>query len=162
MTMADRIAVLNKGHILQLGGPFDIYNRPANTFVASFVGSPAINLFDATLDKTRLIVIKNRFEQTLGKPVVDKIKGHRGKLRFGIRPEDIEIVKSRKNGHSAATVYNIENMGMEKIVTLRLEDFIFKAVTTADFEADVNAEVFISFRENKLHFFDRETHMNLA
>jgi hypothetical protein len=53
-------------------------------------------------------------------------------------------------------------MGMEKIVTLRIEDFIFKAVTTADFEADVNAEVFISFKENKIHFFDRETHQNLA
>jgi ABC-type sugar transport system ATPase subunit len=162
MTMADRIAVLNKGHILQLGEPFDIYNKPANTFVASFVGSPAINLFDAVLDKTRLIVIKKRFEQTLGKSVVNKIKGHQGELRFGIRPEDIDIVKGRKNGYTAATVYNLENMGMEKIVTLKLQDFIFKAVTTADFEADVNAEVFISFRENKLHFFNRETHLNLT
>jgi multiple sugar transport system ATP-binding protein len=132
MTMADRIAVLNKGHILQLGGAFDIYNKPANTFVASFVGSP------------------------------DKIRGRQGEVRFGIRPEDIDIVKSRKNGYSSATIYNIENMGMEKIVTLRIEDFIFKAVTTADFEADVNAEVFISFKENKIHFFDRETHLNLA
>ena len=162
MTMADRIAVLNKGHILQLGGPFEIYNKPANAFVASFVGSPAINLFDATIDKTRLIVLQNRFEQNLGKSVVDKIKGHQDEVRFGIRPEDINIVKSRKNGYSSASIYNIENMGMEKIVTLRIEDFIFKAVTTADFEADVNAEVFISFRDNKIHFFDRKTHLNLA
>jgi multiple sugar transport system ATP-binding protein len=162
MTMADRIAVLNKGHILQLGKPFNIYNKPANTFVASFVGSPAINLFDAMLDRTRLVVLKNRFEQNLGKAVVDGIKGHQGELQFGVRPEDIDIIKSRKNGYSSATIYNIENMGMEKIVTLRIEDFIFKAVTTADFEADVNAEVFISFRENKIHFFDRKTHLNLA
>ena len=162
MTMADRIAVLNKGHILQLGEPFEIYNRPANTFVASFVGSPAINLFDAVIDKTSLTVIKGRFEQTLGKATIDNIKGHQGEVRFGIRPEDIEIVKGGKNGYSSATIYNIENMGMEKIVTLRIEDFIFKAVTTADFEADVNAEVRISFKENKIHFFDRETHKNLA
>ena len=162
MTMADRIAVLNRGHVLQLGEPFEIYNKPANAFVASFVGSPAINLFDASIDKTRLIVLQKRFEQTLGKAIVDKIKGRQGEVRFGIRPEDIHIVKSSQNGYSSATVYNIENMGMEKIVTLQIEDFIFKAVTTADFESEVNAEVFVSFKENKIHFFDRETHQNLA
>jgi multiple sugar transport system ATP-binding protein len=162
MTMADRIAVLNRGHVLQLGKPFEIYNKPANTFVASFVGSPAINLFDAVIDKTRLIVLRNRFEQALAKGVLDNIKGRQGEIRFGIRPEDIEIAKQAQDGYSSATIYNIENMGMEKIVTLRIEDFIFKAVTTADFEADVNAEVFISFKENKIHFFDRETHQNLA
>ena len=160
--MADRIAVLNRGHVLQLGKPFEIYNKPANTFVASFVGTPAINLFDATIDKTKLVVLPGRFEQTLGKGVLDNIKGRQGEVRFGIRPEDIEIVKGSQNGYSSASIYNIENMGMEKIVTLRIEDFIFKAVTTADFEADVNAEVYISFKENKIHFFDRESHKNLA
>jgi multiple sugar transport system ATP-binding protein len=162
MTMADRIAVLNRGHVLQLGTPFEIYNKPANTFVASFVGSPAINLFDATINKAKLIVLQGRFEQTLGKSVLDNIKGRQGEVRFGIRPEDIEIAKSSKNGYSSASIYNIENMGMEKIVTLRIDDYIFKAVTTADFEAAVNAEVYISFKENKIHFFDRETHKNLA
>jgi len=162
MTMADRIAVLNRGHILQMGAPFDIYDHPANTFVASFVGSPAINLFDAVLDKTRLFVKKGRFEQDIGKKSLDRIKGHQGEVRFGIRPEDIEIVKTKKDGYSAAIVYNIENMGMEKIVTLKIEDHIFKAVTTADFEADVNAGVFVSFRQDKLHFFNRETHANLV
>jgi multiple sugar transport system ATP-binding protein len=162
MTMADRLAVLNRGHILQMGEPFEIYNHPANTFVASFVGSPAINLFDAVLEKTRLVVLQGRFEQDAGKQALDRIKGYQGELRFGIRPEDIVIEKSRKNGYSQATVYNMENMGMEKIVTLRIENYIFKAVTSADFEAEVNAEVFVGFRQEKLHFFNRETHANLV
>ena len=51
---------------------------------------------------------------------------------------------------------------MEKIVDLQIEEFIFKAMTTANVEADVNAEVFISFKENKIHFFDREMLQNLA
>jgi multiple sugar transport system ATP-binding protein len=161
MTMADRIAVLNRGHILQMGRPFDIYNHPANTFVASFVGSPTINLFDAVLDKTRLIVQQGVFEQEIGKAALDRIKGFQGEVRFGIRPEDIDISKTKKNGLTAATVYNIENMGMEKIVTLQIENYIFKVVTSADFEAAVNAEVFVGFRQNKLHFFNRETHANL-
>jgi multiple sugar transport system ATP-binding protein len=162
MTMADRIAVLNRGHILQMGAPFEIYNQPANTFVASFVGSPAINLFDAVLTGTRLVVIASRFEQDIGKQALDRIRGYKGEVRFGVRPEDIEITKVKKNGYSAATIYNIENMGMEKIVTLKLEDHIFKAVTTADFEAEMNDEVYVQCRSNKLHFFDRETHQNLV
>jgi multiple sugar transport system ATP-binding protein len=162
MTMADRIAVLNRGHVLQMGTPFDTYNHPANTFVASFVGSPAINLFEAVLDKTRLVVLKGRFEQDIGKQALDRIKGRQGEVRIGIRPEDIEIVKSAKDGYTAATVYNIENMGMEKIVTLKVEDYIFKAVTTADFEAEVNAGVYMRCRHDKLHFFDCETHANLV
>jgi len=162
MTMADRIAVLNRGHILQMGAPSEIYNQPANTFVASFVGSPAINLFEAVLTGTRLVVIGGRFEQDIGKQALDRIKGYQGEVRFGIRPEDLEITKVKKNGYSAAIIYNIENTGMEKIVTLKLEDYIFKAVTTADFEAEMNDEVYVQCRPNKLHFFDRETHQNLV
>ena len=162
MTMADRIAVLNRGHILQMGVPSEIYNHPANTFVASFVGSPAINLFEAVLTGTRLVVIGGRFEQDIGKQALDRIRGYQGEVRFGIRPEDLEITKVKKNGYSAATIYNIENMGMEKIVTLKLEDYIFKAVTTADFEAEMNDEVYVQCRPKKLHFFDRETHQNLV
>jgi multiple sugar transport system ATP-binding protein len=162
MTMADRIAVLNRGHILQLGEPFEIYNHPKNAFVASFVGSPAINFFDSVIDKNRLVIIPKKFEYTLDRNVVETIKGHRGEVRIGVRPEDVMIEKGKKNGYQGVTIYNIENMGMEKVVTLRAGEYIFKAITSADFEAEVNAEVFIGFKADKVHFFDKESHENLA
>jgi multiple sugar transport system ATP-binding protein len=161
MTMADRIAVLNKGHILQMGEPFEIYNQPKNTFVAAFVGSPAMNFFDGVIDKNQLTIIPKKFEYSLDKKVLDKIKGYQGEVRIGVRPENILIEKGKKNGYQRVTVYNIENMGMEKIVTLRTGDYIFKAITTADFEAEVNAEVFVGFKGDKVHFFNKESHANL-
>ncbi len=162
MTMADRIAVLNRGTILQMGVPFEIYNHPKNTFVASFVGSPAMNLFDASVEKNRLIIIPKSFEYTIGKGVADKIKGYQGRLITGIRPEDFTISNTMQGHLQAATVYNIENMGMEKVVTLKTGEHIFKAVTTADFEADVNAEVYVGIKLDKVHFFDHSTRENMV
>jgi multiple sugar transport system ATP-binding protein len=145
-----------------LGEPFEIYNHPKNAFVASFVGSPAINFFDSVIDKNRLVIIPKKFEYTLDRNVVETIKGHRGEVRIGVRPEDVMIEKGKKNGYQGVTIYNIENMGMEKVVTLRAGEYIFKAITSADFEAEVNAEVFIGFKADKVHFFDKESHENLA
>ena len=161
MTMADRIGVLNKGRILQLGKPEEIYNHPASTFVASFVGSPAINLFASRIDKDRLILVPGRFEYTLDRKVLDRIGGSRGEVITGVRPEDF-VVRNKVNGGCPAQVYNIENMGVEKIVTLQVETYIFKAVTTADFEADINSQVSIDVKQERVHFFDAESGRNLA
>lgn len=162
MTMADRIGVLNKGVILQMGVPDEIYNKPKNTFVAAFVGTPAINLFDSTIEKNRLIIMKNRFECTLGASTVKKTGGISGKIIAGIRPEDIVIERKNRVGLCEATVYNLEDMGMEKIVSLKVENMIFKAVAGADFESEINAEVFVGFKDEKMHFFDHATGENLA
>ena len=75
MTMADRIAVLNKGKIQQLVLPLEVYNRPKNIFIASFVGSPAINFFNAEVKNSILEIIKGRFELSLVKEVIEKLKG---------------------------------------------------------------------------------------
>jgi multiple sugar transport system ATP-binding protein len=162
MTMADRIAVLNKGQILQMGPPFDIYNRPKNVFVASFVGSPAMNFFSGVIDKKRMVVLKDRYEFDLDRRTLERIGGAQGKVKFGIRPEDITLLKEQKSGSQAGSIYTIENMGMEKIVTVKTHDHIFKVVATADFESEVNARVFVEFVRNKIHFFDEATGENLA
>jgi multiple sugar transport system ATP-binding protein len=162
MTMAERIAVLNKGVILQMGAPFEIYNRPKNVFVASFVGSPAMNFFDAVVEKNRMIIIQNRFEFSLESRVLDRIKGFSGKLKVGIRPEDISLFKDTKDGVQEGTVYNIENMGMEKIITVKVEKYIFKVITSADFESKINAKVYVGFNVAKIHFFDPVTTENLV
>jgi multiple sugar transport system ATP-binding protein len=162
MTMADRIAVLNKGEILQMGPPFEIYNRPKNVFVASFVGSPAMNFFSGLIDNKRMIVFKDRFEFDLDGQTLERIGGAQGKVKFGIRPEDIALFKERKGGSQEGSIYTIENMGMEKIVTVKAHDRIFKVAATADFESEVNARIFALFAQNKIHFFDESTGENLA
>ncbi|MFW6180905.1 MAG: ABC transporter ATP-binding protein [Spirochaetota bacterium] len=161
MTMADRIGVLNNGRILQLGTPGEIYNHPASTFVASFVGSPAINLFASRVENDRLVLVPGAFEYTLDSKVLDRIGGRQGEVISGVRPEDF-VVHGRPGGGCAAQVYNIENMGMEKIVTLKIDTYIFKAVTAADFEAGINSRVSVDVKQERVHFFDPETGKNLA
>lgn len=161
LTMADRIAVLNRGTILQLGAPFEIYNHPENTFVASFVGSPAINFFDGVIEKSRLIIIPETLEMELKRSVMDKIRGFQGKVKVGVRPEDMRIYHQKKPNCSQATIYGIENMGMEKIITVRIENYIFKVVSTTDFEANINDSVFIEFHQDKMHFFNTDSGKNL-
>jgi sn-glycerol 3-phosphate transport system ATP-binding protein len=137
--------------------PAEIYNSPNSTFVASFVGSPAINLFAARMDKDRLVLLEDKFAYTLPKKIVDRIGGRQGEIIAGVRPEDIVIDTGANGDTCAATVYNLENMGMEKIVTLQIDRYIFKAVTSADFDAAVNDQVHVRFKHDKVHFFDRES-----
>ncbi len=161
MTMADRIAVLNKGHILQMGKPFEIYNHPKNIFVASFVGSPTMNFFDGEIVSTKLVIIPGRFEFKLDKRDLDRIGGYNGKVKVGVRPEDISLSTEVKGEYQKGMIYAIENMGMEKIVTVKLEDYIFKVICKPDFKGDINNDIYVSFNSGKIHFFDPETKENL-
>src|SRR5437667_2882317 len=85
MTMADRIAVMNEGRIEQLGAPLELYDRPANLFVAQFIGSPAMNVFDGTL--------KNGAVEALGASwPAPQNRGSDGQaVKYGIRPEHLQL-----------------------------------------------------------------------
>ena len=93
MTMADRVAVLNEGKILQIGTPDDIYNKPDNTFVATFVGSPQINLIEAEFSGSELNLVKlnKKIEMTDSQKTM-LTKKEITKVTYGIRPEEIKIV----------------------------------------------------------------------
>ena len=102
MTMGDRIGVLNQGRIIQIGTPHEIYNNPRDTFVASFVGSPAINLLDGEVRDGKAVIEPVAFELPLsGRP--------EGRYTFGIRPEDIAV---ESGAPVEARVHDIENHGI--------------------------------------------------
>ncbi|MFN2444565.1 MAG: ABC transporter ATP-binding protein [Vicinamibacterales bacterium] len=92
MTLAGRIAILQHGSIVQLGAPLDLYRQPANTFVATFLGNPAMNLLDDTRN---------------GRPV-----------KAGIRPEDVQVSTTTREGFEPARVVVVEPMGNEMLVIL--------------------------------------------
>ncbi|UCG93835.1 MAG: ABC transporter ATP-binding protein, partial [Candidatus Aerophobus sp.] len=97
MTMGDRIAVLNEGRILQIGTPDEIYNSPENVFVAKFVGSPTINLFEASIETSTLVVGKKTLVCAIpGTQRSSLEKYTKRELILGIRPEDIEVSKEKK------------------------------------------------------------------
>jgi multiple sugar transport system ATP-binding protein len=156
MSMGDKVGVLNAGRIVQVGTPQQIYNEPRDTFVASFVGSPAMNLIEGTLSDGRVSV----FSGKLDVPVAGRAaKNGSGKVTVGIRSEDIRIGSGEA---SEARVHDVENHGVEKIVTLRVDDHLFKATIPATVAVSVESAVKYSWNSSKMHCFDGATGANLA
>jgi multiple sugar transport system ATP-binding protein len=104
MTLGTRIAVLDGGRIQQLATPLEIYTRPANRFVATFIGSPSINLFDATRDAAGLLRLPD------GVAIGELATGPIGKLVVGVRPEDMSL---RDDGQLAGRISLVEPTGPE-------------------------------------------------
>jgi multiple sugar transport system ATP-binding protein len=162
MTMGDRIGVLCDGELVQVGTPYEVYNFPGNTFVASFVGSPAINLFDAAMDGDKLVVVPEKFEIALQPAIrarLNEVIGPRSTVRVGVRPEDVKLIES---GDIAGKLYGAEDHGVEMILTIQVADQLVRATSAATTRVPVNAPVQIAFAQDKLHFFDPETTKNLA
>ncbi len=141
MTLADRLVVLNAGRIEQVGAPLDIYHRPASTFVASFIGSPAMNLLDAEADGARLRIGQNVIQAGAG-------FAHRGPVTLGIRAEDL---------HPAATGLPfrtdlVEELGAQRLVHGFIDGQAL--VLALDPSVPVRDEMFLTVAPERLHLFD--------
>ena len=152
MTMGDRIAVMNKGRIAQVGRPQDVYSNPRNTFVAGFVGSPAINLLPGRIVGNGAVMAPS-FQLPLAGPAASE-----GAYTFGIRPEDVSV---ESGAPVEARVHDIENHGIEKIVTLRVGDNLMRAAVPARVEVKVEEAVRFSWNPDKVMLFDARTGLNL-
>ena len=146
MSMGDKVGVLNNGRIVQVGTPYDIYNRPRDMFVASFVGSPAMNLVKGELKDGALTTLSGKL--TVPLPGV-KANGAEP-VTAGIRAEDVKV---GPEGVAEAKVHHIENHGVELIVTLRSERDLFKATTPATLPLKVEDTVRFAWDPAKVQVF---------
>ncbi len=151
MTLADRMIVLNAGRVEQIGTPMDVYMHPASTFVASFIGSPPMNLLNGTLDGL-IFTCVNGTKIQLSKKVA-----HSGKLILGVRPEHIHIGKTREiKDISALTIRleMIEELGADSLGYARLgkEMLIFRLPLNA--QALAGTELHLCMDEQEMHWFD--------
>ncbi|MFW6436698.1 MAG: ABC transporter ATP-binding protein [Halococcoides sp.] len=119
MTMGDRIAILDDGRLQQIGDPLTCYHQPANRFVAGFIGEPAMNFFEMTVEGDRLV--GERFEYPLTEELSAAVEGHE-EVTFGIRPEDIAFGGTAGEHAFEMDVDVVEPKGDENIVHLRLAD----------------------------------------
>jgi multiple sugar transport system ATP-binding protein len=145
LTMADRLAVLDHGKIVQLGTPEDIYDRPATTFVAQLVGTPRINLFGAIHDNGKL-------KTKTGKVTFDISSTLPNDVIIGVRPEDIQL---EPNGAFKAKVRLTEPLGVETIVHLQNGESTLLAIIPGTEHVGVGEEVSFNIAPNRLHFFDQ-------
>ena len=123
MTLADRIVVMNDRKIQQVGRPMDVYNRPANTFVAQFVGSPAMTLADAKLvdGNAQFATLKLGDGSTIETRVPRSALPKDGKLRVGLRPEAVAVAGTEQAA-TKAKVDLVERLGDRTLIYARLSD----------------------------------------
>ncbi len=161
MTMGDRIAVMDRGQIQQVATPLEIYNQPANIFVAQFIGSPPMNLISVQV-KTPSIVINEQFRATLEPEWESSLSKYVGRsLLLGIRPEHLTLgLPAGKNFHG--TVETVEALGNDTFIAVKLlhldrSDVIFQVRVSPDRLVKIGEEVWLSVAIDKLHLFDPET-----
>ncbi|MFW6138161.1 MAG: ABC transporter ATP-binding protein [Spirochaetota bacterium] len=160
LTMGDRVGVLNEGKMLQIGPPEEIYNRPRNIFVATFVGSPLINIFEAEIQAGRLVIGKNEITCTLTdrQNRALKEKYNKKKLMMGIRPEDISVQRRQPQGEfTRCSVYFNQSMGAEDILNLRIDDIMFRAIAPPKIGIQVGETLYACIDMETAHLFDQDT-----
>ena len=164
MTMGTRIAVLKDGVLQQIDSPANLYNHPKNRFVAEFIGSPSMNMFEGVLvDREGKLVVKTAaFELPLPDRLADKFRPYRDRpIIFGLRPENIHDPQYAAPGITpesvTAKVTVVEMMGNEAIVYLETPDggeFVARVDPRTDMK--VGQSVTLWFDMESLHLFDRE------
>ncbi len=172
MTLGDRIAVMNKGVIQQVADPLRLYRRPANLFVAGFIGTPAMNLFQGTLTELSqsLRFIGRPPPATphgaaLSLPIppeeVARLRAHIGKpVVMGVRPEGMvaepALAVPPRDGAFAARIDMVEPMGAETYLHLNACGSRFIARVQDAFSATMGESVTVRFEMSKAHFFDSQ------
>lgn len=163
MSMADRITILHDGIIQQVGTPSDVYNTPANVFVAGFIGSPTMNFFDAKYEGTnghQIIYGENHYP--ISAEIAKKLENTSDKIIMGIRPEHIEITPESRKNTSEVTISVIEYLGAESLITFEFPDGISaKGLSPGQYRGKIGDKAYISFPNELIQVFDSQTEKNL-
>jgi multiple sugar transport system ATP-binding protein len=156
LSMADTIAVMKDGVLQQLGSPDDVYSRPANTFVAGFVGEPRMNLLPATVERRDGRLGARAGDHWLAaseqaRAALERSKADR--VTVGIRPPAVKVHRTAAPERIPARVYVAEPEGSRVIYEFRLIDEIFKVESDPELRLQMEEEVFLELRPESLHFF---------
>ena len=149
MTLADRVVVMEKGIVQQVGTPKEIYNRPANLFVASFMGTPAMNLVEGEL-KGGVFTAENVNIKGLSKK-------HEGPVTLGFRAEDASLTEGRQKGQISAPIYSFELLGEASMVTVKTGNGMSSVKADKDFASEIGDKVSINVPASICHLFDTST-----
>ncbi|MBD2338676.1 ABC transporter ATP-binding protein [Calothrix sp. FACHB-156] len=165
MTMGDRIAIMNQGQIQQVASPLELYNRPANRFVAEFIGSPPMNFIPVKF-QAPLLITHSQFRLTLPEIWGTALQKYDGQtLILGVRPEHFNVsVPATKN--LPVQVDLVENLGNDSFLSVRLTESGSPTANTGDYLqvrvpserlVSVGDQLWLSLIPDKIHFFDPET-----
>lgn len=171
MTMGTRIVVMKDGVIQQVDSPINIYNNPANLFVAGFIGSPQMNFLEGKIEKdgNNVFVVFGNNKITLPKPKADVLvkEGYVGKsVTFGIRPEHLsdndELIAAHPGSIVKGHVEVIELMGSESYIYTKCGNSQMNVKVEGSTELKIGEVASLYLNTEKLHVFDKETELRIV
>jgi ABC-type sugar transport system ATPase subunit len=156
--MADRIAVFNAGRLQQLGSPDEVYQRPANLFVAEFIGSPPMNILEAERQGDRLVTAAGW--QLPAPPALDGRAD--GALMVGLRPEAIDLRLDPTPGAQPAEVFMTEPLGSEVIINVKVGEKLVKVRAEPELRPQPGQTAYLTADQRGLRVFDAQSGEALA
>ncbi|MCO8243710.1 MULTISPECIES: sn-glycerol-3-phosphate ABC transporter ATP-binding protein UgpC [unclassified Haladaptatus] len=159
MTMGDRLVVLNEGELQQIGTPLECFYRPENLFVASFIGSPSMNFFEAEREGRTLLA--DGFDYELSEDITASTEGHE-RVTIGVRPEDVEIRTGEESENGfRCQVDVVEPMGSIRYLYLKpveqSHDGTFVVEIDGQRPVDEGEELYADIPAETMYLFDTET-----
>lgn len=151
LTMADRIIILEKGSIAQIGTPREIYEKPSNIFVAEFIGRPKINLLDVCIDDNYIKIGNYKIEK------IKTLHNIKDEYILGFRAEDIII---NEKGVLSGSIEKIDYAAGENIITIKIGNHIILAKTYNRVKFNINETIKFDIDINKINLFDKKTGRN--
>jgi multiple sugar transport system ATP-binding protein len=165
MTLGDRVALLDRGHLQQVDTPKELYERPANVFVAGFIGTPPMNLFPARVElepgQCVLAVANQQVRVTMPSAALDRLKPHAGAiLTAGVRPESLPPSSTESTSAMSGTVEQIEFLGHETLLHVHVgsNEASFPVVSRVDGVQDVaiGERIALQIDASGLHLFGKD------
>jgi multiple sugar transport system ATP-binding protein len=162
MTLGDRVVVMKDGVVQQVGEPLELYNMPANKFVAGFIGSPAINFATVTVTEANgsLLAENSGLRITLPGETAQRLRGHVGRqVTLGVRPEDLTVATASDTDHPCfdAVIEVVEQLGSEILLDMKVGDGVMVASVEPTVRVKVRDKLRLAMRPSRLHVFDAKT-----
>ncbi|HEY9567468.1 MAG TPA: sn-glycerol-3-phosphate ABC transporter ATP-binding protein UgpC [Thalassobaculum sp.] len=162
MTLGDRVVVMKDGWVQQVGDPLELYNAPANRFVAGFIGSPGMNFAAVSFqrDDDALWAVNHGLSVRIPEPIAARLNGHAGRAAtLGIRPEDLHIAGAADDaGHCFdAQVEVVERLGSEILLDVSVGPSTMVASVPPTVRTRIHETLRLALDPERLHFFDAET-----
>lgn len=154
LALADRMAVMDKGKIKQVGSPAEFFHKPANLFVASFIGSTPMNLIDAVIQGGRVVFGKNSFDV----PAEIRNRVSEGQnVVYGVRPEYVEVSTQGGDGSATGAVKVMENLGTHYLVTINCDGVLFRGTAPDGSEPALNTTINLRPQEGRVLLYDKQS-----
>jgi multiple sugar transport system ATP-binding protein len=162
MTLGDRVVVMKDGWVQQVGEPLELYNTPANKFVAGFIGSPAMNFANVKVTEANgsLFAENQGLRIRLPDEVAQRLRGHGSReLTLGIRPEDLTVATAADPSDQCfeAAVEVVEQLGSEIVLDMKVGDGMMVASVEPTLRVKMRDKLRLAMRPSRLHVFDAKT-----